>query len=422
MKVSIDTVAKKAGVSKATVSRFLNGKHEHMSSKTHEKIAGVISDLNYEPRIYAKKVTPIDSGKGVILLVASGITANPEFICGVFMGAKNLDYHVVMVKRLLPRLKVDGVIITKDEVTFPAHDYNPMPQKKDTPSSPQITDKSPEGDVHPPGAKFVRIIPAKLHTGLDYDSLQKYMQDTAHQGECTVYIDYFCGLKKAVAYFCDHHIDTFSHFTVDDDTSDMFDKALTDVLGGLSYELDDTSHIPKNSYKTCISELTGLVMRNRGKKVAVFVHSEILMCFFYALQQLKLRVPEEIGVCVYGTPDSTPDLPNGVSFLELPYFEAGAECVGLFEMAQSIKNKKNPSTQTQRGQWLVKTHLILLHSKASRHLNQNSMGQKLSYNHLPPHNVCCIRRILSRCLKNLLKKSDKEIIALSGRVYLFVLH
>ena len=54
--VTIDEVAKLCGVSKTTVSRFLNGKYENMSEKTREQISRVIAQVNYHPNRSAQRL------------------------------------------------------------------------------------------------------------------------------------------------------------------------------------------------------------------------------------------------------------------------------------------------------------------------------------------------------------------------------
>lgn len=48
-RITIQEVAEKAGVSKTTVSRFLNKKFEYMSEETKSHIESVIQELNYRP-------------------------------------------------------------------------------------------------------------------------------------------------------------------------------------------------------------------------------------------------------------------------------------------------------------------------------------------------------------------------------------
>ena len=53
-KMTIDQVATAAGVSKSTVSRYLNGNFQKMSDSTRERIQATIRDLNYHPNRQAQ--------------------------------------------------------------------------------------------------------------------------------------------------------------------------------------------------------------------------------------------------------------------------------------------------------------------------------------------------------------------------------
>ena len=56
VKLTIDQVAEYCGVSKTTISRFLNGKYGNMSADTRERIASGIQDLNYRPNRTAQSL------------------------------------------------------------------------------------------------------------------------------------------------------------------------------------------------------------------------------------------------------------------------------------------------------------------------------------------------------------------------------
>ncbi len=56
MKATIKDVATLAGVSKSTVSQFLNGRFSYMSETTRKKIEGAIAELNYHPNQIAKSL------------------------------------------------------------------------------------------------------------------------------------------------------------------------------------------------------------------------------------------------------------------------------------------------------------------------------------------------------------------------------
>ncbi|SER51575.1 transcriptional regulator, LacI family [Gracilibacillus ureilyticus] len=55
-KVTITDVAKKAGVSKSTVSQYLNERYDYMGEKTKERIKSAIEDLNYSPNYLARSL------------------------------------------------------------------------------------------------------------------------------------------------------------------------------------------------------------------------------------------------------------------------------------------------------------------------------------------------------------------------------
>ena len=55
-KITIVDVAEKAGVSKTTISRYLNGKYEYMSAESRERIGEVIAELGYRPNNLARSL------------------------------------------------------------------------------------------------------------------------------------------------------------------------------------------------------------------------------------------------------------------------------------------------------------------------------------------------------------------------------
>ena len=54
--MTIDQVAQICGVSKTTISRFLNGKYENMSAETRERIRAAVAELNYRPNRSAQRL------------------------------------------------------------------------------------------------------------------------------------------------------------------------------------------------------------------------------------------------------------------------------------------------------------------------------------------------------------------------------
>ena len=72
-KVNISRIAEAAGVSKATVSNYLNRKSGKLSQETFKKIEGIIKELNYIPHFGARRLIPRGDTKtvGIIMEDAS---------------------------------------------------------------------------------------------------------------------------------------------------------------------------------------------------------------------------------------------------------------------------------------------------------------------------------------------------------------
>ncbi|WP_158674530.1 LacI family DNA-binding transcriptional regulator [Trabulsiella odontotermitis] len=68
-KLLIKDVANMAGVSTATISRFLNGKYQSMSENTREKIVSTIASLGYQPNNIARSLRSQES-KTIAVIMA----------------------------------------------------------------------------------------------------------------------------------------------------------------------------------------------------------------------------------------------------------------------------------------------------------------------------------------------------------------
>jgi len=123
-KVRIIDVAAHAGVSKSTISQYLNGRFGHMSPQTKEKIRSAIADLNYVPNPIARSLKS-DKTKtiGVIVRDITGfntgrILRGIDDFCkenGYNVLIYNTDFNEEIEKRsllTLKQLRVDGIIIT----------------------------------------------------------------------------------------------------------------------------------------------------------------------------------------------------------------------------------------------------------------------------------------------------------------------
>ncbi|GAA0178896.1 LacI family DNA-binding transcriptional regulator [Clostridium sediminicola] len=121
--VKLIDVAVKAGVSKSTVSQYLNGRYEYMSKDTKEKIKCTIEELNYIPNSIARSLkTDKTNTIGVIVRDITGFFTS-NVLRGIDDYCKKNNYNVLIYNTdydpevekksisILKMLRVDGIII-----------------------------------------------------------------------------------------------------------------------------------------------------------------------------------------------------------------------------------------------------------------------------------------------------------------------
>ena len=124
MTVTLDDVAKKAGVSPKTVSRVVNGEKD-VSEETRQQTLQVIEEMNYVPHVQAQRLA---SGKTRSIALHYPLL-NPNlfsgrlemnFITGIGMGAAQEDYYFTLftgemtpekLKRICRGSIADGLIL-----------------------------------------------------------------------------------------------------------------------------------------------------------------------------------------------------------------------------------------------------------------------------------------------------------------------
>jgi len=123
MKVTIDEVAKQAGVSKATVSRILNGNYGQMTEQTKDRVLQIIRELDYRPNPHARALKQMKTN--VIGIVLSNLKNSfwTRVLEGVEDSCRNSGYSLMicnsnedpeqeleLVRGLIMR-QVDGVVV-----------------------------------------------------------------------------------------------------------------------------------------------------------------------------------------------------------------------------------------------------------------------------------------------------------------------
>ncbi|MEV6986734.1 LacI family DNA-binding transcriptional regulator [Sphaerisporangium sp. NPDC051017] len=122
-RTTIKDVALLAGVSKATVSKFLSATDYYVSEKTREKIESAIKELNYYPNALAQGLSSRRSYAIGVVVASITNPFYPELVAGVeevidpagytlLLGtsAENSDKEADVVRTMIQR-RVDGAIV-----------------------------------------------------------------------------------------------------------------------------------------------------------------------------------------------------------------------------------------------------------------------------------------------------------------------
>lgn len=100
--ITISDVAKASGVSKSTISNYLNGNFERMSDETKSKIKNAVEDLGYTPSLSARRLSSKNHSKTVCLAIPRNISHindtmyYPVVFTSLGEEAKKFDYNTLI--------------------------------------------------------------------------------------------------------------------------------------------------------------------------------------------------------------------------------------------------------------------------------------------------------------------------------------
>lgn len=132
--VKLIDVAQKAGVSKSTVSQYLNGRYQYMSETTKNKIKKVIEELDYQPNAVARslKIKKTNTIGVIVSDILSPFFA--QVVRGIESFALKRGYNVILCNtdrnpkkeleyiKMLRNKQVDGILLSYSGVN---KDFSP---------------------------------------------------------------------------------------------------------------------------------------------------------------------------------------------------------------------------------------------------------------------------------------------------------
>ncbi|MFV0381016.1 MAG: LacI family DNA-binding transcriptional regulator [Breznakia sp.] len=301
-KITINDVAKKAGVSKTTVSRYLNGKFEYMSIETKTKIEKVIDEYDYRPSNIARSLKA--SSSGVIGCVIADITSpfSSYIVKGINDVFKKYGYQVLFVNtdnkagveiegiQSLLDHRVDGIIVN---TTGCNDEYLIELQKQGLPIV--LADRC----IKKRGL-FDTV------TSNNYNATFRCMEYLHEQG------------YKKVAFFTENMGSISSRY--------LRHTAYLDAMAKI-YNIDGndyTFYIDAKDISTCEACIKKFVDASEGEPIAIFtVNGVSLLGVLQSMQKANYKIFEDIGICGFDDWGWASLITPGITTITQQSFEIG---------------------------------------------------------------------------------------------------
>ncbi|MBB5323238.1 LacI family kdg operon repressor [Anoxybacillus tepidamans] len=122
-RVTMQDVAKLAGVSKSTVSQYLNKRYDYMSEETKRRIENAISELGYQPNIVARSLKQKKTSTIGVIVANILHSFSTKVIRAIEDFCNDNDFHVIVCNadddpvkeanyiNMLRAKQVDGLIV-----------------------------------------------------------------------------------------------------------------------------------------------------------------------------------------------------------------------------------------------------------------------------------------------------------------------
>jgi len=303
--ITIDVVSQMAGVSKTTVSRYLNQKYEHMSEKTKQKIKDVIEELDFRPNTLARNLKSQKTGLiGVIVAdIANPVTI--QLIKGIIDHCTSEGYQVLTSSS-------DEDIVKEKEYIFS------MVDRQVEGLIMSIVDYNELDVLQNLKEKGVNIVLADRT--ISKPILDVVTTDNYEMTKVAIRSLYKMGYEVVSLFSSD-----LLRSNVRLDRYNAFIRETREHLNApepreLAYLFNSDK---EEEYKKA---LTDFVEKYQGRKIAAFASTPMaLLNLVGAAHELNIRIPEDMGVFGYDNLQWTKLLSGGISVIEQPFYEVGVE-------------------------------------------------------------------------------------------------
>lgn len=320
--VTIDRVAAEAGISKTTVSRYLNGKFDCMSDGTRKRIGEVIERLDYHPNNLAR-----------------GLKSQNSRAIGCVIADISSPFSSILLKGISDVCRENGY-----QVLFSSVDNQPELERR---SVRELIDSRVDGLI-------------LNTTGLNDD----FLIELNGRGVPIVLADRSIGEggildtvtteNYHITYSCIRHLhekgfETVAFFTQGNGRIsprviryEAYRSAVGELFGAdggrTFFEIDGES--PPD----CEAKLSAFVEQNPGRRLAVFcVNGVTMLRVLQAMQRRGYPITERLGICGFDDWGWASLVPPGITTITQDSYAVGVQAARLILKRIREKRKARPA-------------------------------------------------------------------------------
>lgn len=312
LKINIKDVAKKAGVSTATVSRVLRD-YPGVREITRKKVLKAVLDLNYEPNA-----------------VARSLRQEKTYTIGVVVGNVLSQFYSVIAKSVEDVANKSGY-----NVILCNGDDNP---EKELRYLKVLKANRVDGIILTPTGKNADYVNWLIDSGTKIVLLDRLIDGV----ECdAVLVDNENGAYKAVKYLIDQGygkigiINGYIDRTTGKGRLDGYLKALKEA----NIPIDESLIKIGNFKKRSGIDLTRELLESSNRPEAIFVTNlDMTLGALITIKEMKIRIPEDLGVVGFDDSEWAQILDPPITTVSQPVYSLGSTAAEM--LVKNIENKE----------------------------------------------------------------------------------
>lgn len=336
-KITIVEVAKRAEVSKTTVSRFINGRYEFMSGETRKRIQDIIEELGYRPNNLARSLKSKKSG--LIGVIISDIT-NPFssiLVKGIGDLCQEKGYQIIIANTDNDPIKEEDYIQSLLDNRVEGLIVNTSGQNSDYLLS--------IGNQGIPIVLADRALPELIFDTIMTDNYEMTVRTIRHLFES--------GFEK-VAFFTEEVGQLSTRLIRRDAFLDASRQCKGIDASNFVYVINDA--VPQ----TILDSIIHFTTENPHAQKAIFtVNGVTLLGVLDGISKLGLTIPNDMGVCGYDDWKWAALIPPGITAISQPSYQVGVECAKTLIMRINAKRKAKPKIIQLPAELIIRGSTVL---------------------------------------------------------------